>query len=248
MSAGIGDEFQKETKYYRGKLMGGYLDWSKKPRIYKEYPHSRKIRLPFPKPTKNMSLDMVLKKRRSIRKFSMKPINNEQLSYLLWASTGLQRKEGGYEFRTIPSAGALYPIETYLATFNVEGLEKALYHYSIKSHFLEELQIGDFSKLITQAALGQEMCLLAATVFIWTAIFKRSKWKYKQRGYRYVYIDSGHIAQNLALSATSIGLGSCQVGAFFDDEINRIIGVDGIEESAVYLCVVGHPQHEISNI
>jgi SagB-type dehydrogenase family enzyme len=88
------------------------------------------------------------------------------------------------------------------------------------------------------------MCRDAPGAFVWTAIFERSKWKYKQRAYRYVYLDAGHIAQNLALAATSIGLGSCQIGAIFDDEVNAIIGVDGINESAIYLSVVGHPMQE----
>jgi SagB-type dehydrogenase family enzyme len=86
------------------------------------------------------------------------------------------------------------------------------------------------------------MFLDAATIFVWTAIFDRSKWKYRQRAYRYVYFDVGHIAQNLALSATSRGLGICRVGAFFDDEVNRIVGVDGAEESTTYLSVVGYPE------
>jgi SagB-type dehydrogenase family enzyme len=82
----------------------------------------------------------------------------------------------------------------------------------------------------------------ASIVFLWTAVFERSKWKYGQRAYRYVYLDAGHIAQNFALSAVSLGLGSCQIGAFFDDEINQILRVDGIGESVVYLSVVGHPK------
>jgi SagB-type dehydrogenase family enzyme len=123
-------------------------------------------------------------------------------------------------------------------------LEKGLYHYCIASHALEQLRIGDFEGEMAHAALEQEMCLEAPVIFVWTAIFGRTKWKYKQRAYRYVYLDAGHIAQNLALSAVSIGLGSCQIGAIFDDEVNHIIGVDGKEESAIYLSVVGYPKHE----
>jgi SagB-type dehydrogenase family enzyme len=221
---------------------GGYLDWSKKPSDYKHYLNSTKIKLPLPKQVETLSVDEAIRERRSTRTFSQKPLTVEQLSYLLWASTGIQRKEGEYEFRTAPSAGALYPIETYLITNKVQCLKKALYHYSIKSHMLEELERGDFSTPITHAALGQEMFLGAAAIFVWTVIFDRSKWKYRQRAYRYVYLDAGHIAQNLALSATSLGLGSCQVGAFYDDEVNRIVGVEGEEESAIYLSVVGYPE------
>jgi SagB-type dehydrogenase family enzyme len=75
------------------------------------------------------------------------------------------------------------------------------------------------------------MCVTAPVVFIWTAVFGRSKWKYAQRAYRYIYLDAGHIAENLALASTSITCGSCQIGAFFDDEINSIVGVDGTEEA-----------------
>ena len=241
MINGIGDQFQKETKYQRGKMLGGMLDYINKPSIYKEYPNSEKIVLPPQKLGGEMALDAVLRKRRSVRRFSPKSISREQLSYLLWASCGIQRKEGGYRFRTVPSAGALYPIETYLVINNVKNLAKGVYHYSIKSHLLEELKLGDFRREITLAALGQRMCQEAAVVFIWTAIFFRSKWKYKQRAYRYIYLDAGHIAQNLALSATSIGLGSCQIGALYDDELNQIVNVDGTQESIIYMSIVGYP-------
>jgi len=166
----------------------------------------------------------------------------DDVSFLLWASTGVQRTERGYEFRTAPSAGALYPIETYLIVNNVEGLEKALCHYNIEAHALEELKVGNFTEKIAHAALEQKMCINAPVVLIWTAVFERSKWKYAQRAYRYVYLEAGHIAQNLAFAAIGIGLESCQIGAFFDDEVNQILEVDGADESAIYLSVVGHPQ------
>jgi SagB-type dehydrogenase family enzyme len=94
---------------------------------------------------------------------------------------------------------------------------------------------------VTRAALDQEMCKAAAVVFIWTAVFQRSKWKYGQRAYRYVYLDAGHIAENLALAATSLDLGSCPIAALYDDEVNRIIGVDGTAESVIYITVIGYP-------
>jgi SagB-type dehydrogenase family enzyme len=177
-----------------------------------------------------------------VRSFSPKPLSIADLSFLLWASTGVQRREQGYDSRTVPSAGALYPIETYLVVNNVEDLKKALYHYSIKAHALEELKVGDFAEKFAHAALEQKMFIKAPVVLIWTAVFERSKWKYAQRAYRYVYLEAGHIAQNVALSAAGVGLGSCQVGAFFDDEINQILGVDGTDESVIYLSVVGHPR------
>lgn len=235
----IGDNFHQITKYVRGKMVGGDLDWSIKPKTYKQYQDVENVQLPHPKKITTVSFFDTIKNRKSIRRFSDRPLNLKQLGYLLWCSTGIQRIEQGYAFRNAPSAGALYPVETYLFAKNVEGLKKGLYHYNIKSHSLETLDLSDLSIPITSSCLGQKMLLLAPVVFIWSGVFGRSKWKYKQRAYRYVYLESGQIAQNLALSAVALGLGSCQIGAFFDDEINKILGLDGKKESVLYLSVVG---------
>lgn len=244
MSLEVGDEFQRSTKHSRRKLLGGHLNWATKPATYKTYSLARTIPLTSEFPDKSLPFVDVIRRRRSIRSFSNKPLSMAELSFLLWASTGIQRREHGYEFRTAPSAGALYPIETYLVANNVAGLEKALYHYNIETHALEEVHVGNFAEDIAHGALEQELLATAPITLIWTAIFERSKWKYCQRAYRYVYLDAGHIAQNLALAATSIGLGSCQIGAFFDDEVNQILGVDGMAESVIYLSAVGHPTGE----
>jgi SagB-type dehydrogenase family enzyme len=242
MPTGVGDDFHRETKHTRERLIGGRLNWSNKPGTYRNYPTSRVIRLPRGFPDHTLSLVEVLKKRRSVRSFASRPLSLGDLSFLLWASTGIQRTENGYEFRTAPSAGALYPIETYVVANNVEGLQKGLYHHCVRTHSLEEIRLTDLAEETAHAALEQKVCARAPIVFIWTAVFQRSKWKYAQRAYRYVYLDAGHIAQNLALCAVSIGLGTCQIGAFFDDEVNNIIGVDGVEESVIYLSLVGHPE------
>ena len=242
MAREVGDEFQRRTKHTRDRLVGGALDWPTKPDAYKTFAESRVIRLPTEFPGKTLSWIELLRRRRSIRSFTSQPLRLGDLAFLLWASTGIQRKERGYEFRTVPSAGALYPIETYVVVNNVAELDKGLYHYRIREHALEELKAADLADEAARSALDQDMAAQAPAVFVWTAIFQRSKWKYAQRAYRYVYLDAGHIAQNLALCATSLGLGTCQIGAFFDDEVNRLVGVDGVEESALYLSVVGHPK------
>ncbi len=222
-------------------MTGGYLDWTNKPDTYKQYPNAKKVNLPFSEQFQTLSLDETIRTRKSVRSFSEKNLSLEQLSYLLWTSTGIQRKQNGYHFRNAPSAGALYPIETYLFSKKVDELPVGLYHYNIKSHVLEELKTGDYSTNLTKSCLGQSMLSKAAVVIVWSAVFDRSKWKYKQRSYRYIYLDCGHIAQNLALTTTSIGLGSCQIGAFYDDEINVLLDFDGTKESAIYLSAVGYP-------
>ena len=237
----IGDKFQQQTKYDPLNMPSGGLDWAAQPSLYKQYPDSPKTRLEAFVPEALMSLDQALKTRKSIRNFQPRPISRTLLSYLLWASTGIQRIEGGYEFRTAPSAGALYPIETYVVANNVSQLEPGLYHYSVKNHQLEQLKQADLSAAIAEAALGQSMCAEAAAVFVWSAIFQRCKWKYGQRAYRYIYLDAGHIAENLTLAAVSLNLGSCEIGALYDDQINAILGIDGTNESVICMATLGHP-------
>jgi SagB-type dehydrogenase family enzyme len=109
----------------------------------------------------------------------------------------------------------------------------------VEPHQLEQLAQGDVRLKVARAALDQEVAYDANAVFIWTAVFERSKWKYKQRAYRYVYLDAGHSAQNIALAAVALGLGSCQIAAIYDDEANELLGVDGISESTIYMTAVG---------
>ena len=239
--SGIGDKYQQETKYEPEWMPGHRLVWETKPALYKEYPESGKFELPSFELNQPLSLDQALRQRKSNRNFQDKAISKGQLSYLLWASTGIQRIEDGYEFRTAPSAGALYPIETYLIVNNVRKLESGIYHYSVRSHKLEQLKEGDFKRSITAAALGQGMCAAAAVVFVWSAVFERCKWKYSQRAYRYIYLDAGHIAENLSLAAVSLNLGSCEIGALYDDQVNAILDIDGINESVLCMAVVGIP-------
>jgi SagB-type dehydrogenase family enzyme len=238
---GIGDRFQQETKYQPDKVERGGTRWTARPEPYKTYPDSVKVVLPPPESEGRMTLDQALNERKSIRRFRPEPLGLDQLSYLIWASTGIQRTEQGYEFRTAPSAGALYPIETYVVANNVRDLEPGVYHYGIRNHELERIHSGDVRGPVAAAALAQEMCAKAPAVFVWTAIFARAKWKYGQRAYRYVYLDAGHVAENLALAAVGLGLGACQIGALFDDDVNKLLEVDGADESVIYMSVVGVP-------
>lgn len=236
---GVGDTFQNGTKYRRGQLPRGGLDWDSKPETYKSYPDAPKIALSAPQKADGPGLWGAIQSRRSVRRFAGTPLKEAQLAQLLWAMQGVTRVREGFAFRAAPSAGALYPIETYLVANSVEGIAPGLYHYGIERHELEQLRVGDLRMAAAQAALDQEMAYHANVFFIWTSVFERSKWKYRQRAYRYVYLDAGHIAENLALAAVALGLGSCQIAALYDDEANALLGVDGDEESAIYMSVVG---------
>ena len=220
----------------------GRLDWVGKPATYKRYPSAPKIPLSPPQTEGGALLWDVLRQRRSVRRFQGGPLREAALSQLLWGAQGISGGNRGLGLRTAPSAGALYPVETYLVVHAVEGIEAGIYHYGVERHELDQLRAGDFQMEIAQAALDQEMAAWADVVFVWTALFERSKWKYKQRAYRYIYLDAGHIAQNVALAAVALGLGSCQIAALYDDEANALLGVDGVEESTIYMTVVGRPR------
>ena len=222
-------------------MSGRTLDWQTKPEAYKEYPGAPRTALATPRRAEGPPVWDVIAARRSVRSFSATPIRAEDLSQMLWAAQGITARRSGYAFRTAPSAGALYPVETYVVVHSVTDVPPAVYHYAVRSHELELLRGGDHRRQVARAALDQGIAYEANAVFVWTAVFERSKWKYEQRAYRYVYLDAGHIAQNIALSAVGVGLGSCQIAAFYDEEVNALLGLDGMAESAIYMTVVGRP-------
>lgn len=261
MSEGAGEVFQRETRYSRRRMRGYVLDWDARPPGLKVYRDAPVIDLPPPSRRSPAESDLLaaadlwaaIAARRSVRGFSDEPLTPAQLSQLLWAGSGVTRVGPGQLYRAAPSAGALYPIETYVVVNRVEGIPAGLYHYLVASpddhgtvdasrgHRLEQLRVMQLGTAVADAALEQGIAARAAAVFVWTAVFGRSTWKYRQRAYRYVYLDAGHIAAHVSLAAVGLGLGSCQIAAFFDDEMDRLLGIDGDEEATLYLTVVGHP-------
>ncbi len=229
----IGNRFQQETKYARPSYLSKSIE---KPA---ENIAAKTISLPSPSPEPGPDFWKVLRKRRSIRDYTQTSLTLKELSGLLWATQGITEKSFSPWYRTAPSAGALHPIDTYLVVNRVEGLDLGVYFLNVVDFSMKMKKEGNFSLPIARAALEQEMARAAAVVFVWVAVIERSRQKYRQRAYRYIYLDCGHIAQNLYLAATAMNLGCCGVAAFFDDEVNDLVGVDGREETAIYLATVG---------
>jgi len=138
-----------------------------------------------------------------------------------------------------PGMSLTYSKLIFLKT-RVSDVKQGVYHFNILDFALEEVSSGDFGEYLSRAALDQAVVGRGAVLFIWTAIVLRAMWKYRNRCLRYIFIDAGHIAQNLQLAATALGLGCCPIGAFFDDEINQLLQVDGEEETTIYLAAVGN--------
>ncbi|MFX1316777.1 MAG: SagB/ThcOx family dehydrogenase [Promethearchaeota archaeon] len=239
-SDNYGDSFQQKSKYNRGKIPKHYLDWINKPKTYKTFSNVvQRIKLPKPDFKDRISFWRMIKNRHSTRDFKDEPLTLMEMSLLLFGMAGLTRIFPQYAFRTTPSAGGLYPIETYPVVNKVDKLKQGIYHYNIPEHALELLKEGDFRRDVAEGCLGQKMAYTSAINFIWTAVIERSKWKYVQRCYRYIYIDVGHIGQNFYLIAEALGLGACTIGAIYDDELNQLLDIDGKNETTIYVGVIG---------
>ncbi len=238
---GIGERFFRETRHRRGRLVGGQMDWMNQPQWYTTYPDAPRVELPSAESGGDMGLFEVMARRRSVRRYSGGPVTLAELARLLWAAAGVTRAERGVSLRTAPSAGALYPVETYVAVHRVAGLEPGLYHFAVLERCLEQVRAGDLRHPTASAALDQRIAAEADAVFIWTAVFERCRWKYGDRAYRYIWLDAGHIAENVALAAVALGLGSCQIAAIYDDEADQLLGVDSEEEGTLYMTAVGRP-------
>jgi SagB-type dehydrogenase family enzyme len=206
---------------------------------FKNYPEAERLHLPKPDLSRPANLWQCLAERRSERDYTTEPLGIEELSKLMWAAQGVTARAGTYLLRTAPSAGALYPFETYLYIDKVNGVSQGIYHFNVGDFTLECLHEGNFNKELTAASLGQPVVRRAAVVIIWTAMMLRCMVKYRDRAMRYIPMDLGHVCQNVQLAATGMDLGSCPIGALYDDDINELLGVDGQEETVLYLITVG---------
>ena len=196
-------------------------------------PMMERVKLPEPKYEGSISVERALLERRSIRNYKDESLNMQEVSQLLWAAQGTadQRRD----FRTAPSAGALYPLEVYVVVNNVAGLSRGVYRYSTGIHELVKVFDKNVLRELAAAALGQSCVRDAALVLVFTAVYERTTGKYGDRGIRYVHMEVGHAAQNVCLQAVSLGLGTVVVGAFRDEEVKKVLSLSKEEHP---LCIM----------
>ncbi|MEN8231509.1 MAG: SagB/ThcOx family dehydrogenase [Thermodesulfobacteriota bacterium] len=234
----LGYQYLQDTKFDRQTIGRKVrLDIAPAPPS-KQYGDAEKVKLPTDWDM-DRELRQTLQYRRSWRRFGESPLSMKDISMLLWASQGITGRAGNFFLRAAPSAGALYPVETYLSVQNVETIDAGLFHFQPAEFSLDKLSGDFFGNKIAEAALGQSFLEKAGVVFIWSAILRKNFSKYGHRGMRYILMDAGHISQNLLLAAEALELGACPVAAFYDDELNALLGLDGSEESVIYLAAVG---------
>jgi SagB-type dehydrogenase family enzyme len=201
------------------------------------------IALPKPQEIKTgfVDLRLTIEQRTSIRDYQNIPLTINEFSYLLWCTQGVNSvHKNSFTKRNVPSAGARHALETYLLINNIEGINPGLYRFLAIEHSLISVSADkDIADRIIRACSNQSFIKSSAVTFIWAAVQDRMTWRYGDRGFRYMLLDAGHICQNLYLSAESINCGTCAIGAFSDDELNSVLGLDGREMFVIYLATVG---------
>jgi SagB-type dehydrogenase family enzyme len=190
------------------------------------------VKLPVPEQKGKMSVEEAVARRRSVREFTRESLTERELSQLLWAAQGITHPGG---LRAAPSAGALYPLEIYVATAG------GFYHYEPRPHRLIPLSDRDLRAALCGAALGQEAITQAPAVFVMAAVYERTSRKYgAARAPRYVHLEAGHAAENLLLEAVALGLGGVTIGAFEDAGVQNTLALPP-DCRPLYLVPVGHP-------
>ena len=188
-----------------------------------------------------IDLGTAIARRKSRRKYTGEALSFEELSFLLWATQGLRASvRGGAVFRTVPSAGNRHPLETYVIAFRVSGLEKGVYRYLPLDHALIETgHPGDLEERLIAATFGQVFCATSAATFVWTVIPERTEWRYAEASAKVIALDAGHVCQNLYLACEAVGAGTCAVGAYDQELMDALLGLDGEDEFTLYLAPVG---------
>lgn len=191
------------------------------------------VKLPSPKQSGRISIEEALAKRRSAREFEERALIDAAQGQLLWAAQGITHRTMG--LRTAPSAGALYPLESYLVT------QRGVFHYEPRAHQLTRTLDSDVRKALSNAALGQEAVSQAPAIVVIAGVYERTARKYgRGRAERYVHMEAGHAVQNILLQAVALDLAAVPIGAFEDDEVSRVLGLPRAHRP-LYLVPVGYP-------
>lgn len=195
------------------------------------------IKLTGPKVTGNTPVEEAINKRRSVRDFLKKPLSLEDVSQLLWSAQGITDKQR--ERRTAPSAGALYPLEIYIAAGNISGLEQGIYKYKPLANELIKIAEGDCRKELSKYSAQPAAIQTAPLTIVFSAVYGRTSVKYGSRAERYVHIETGHASQNVCLQVISLGLSTVTIGAFQDEQVKKTMQMQENEEP-LYIMPVGY--------
>ncbi len=242
MDDSIGREFMEKTHYQYAAP-----SWQSQglPQPPLELPAGCDTLIDLPEPASlgvpPVDLRKLSEHRRTLRNYAETPLSLAELSYLLWLTQGVKKvTTRPVTQRTVPSAGARHAFETYLLVNKVEGLAPGLYRFlAIEHKLIPANPAPELAHRLADACQEQPQVENAAVTFFWTAVLERMYWRYGERGYRYLHLDAGHVCQALYLAAESIGCGVCAIAAFDDEQVNALLGLDGVERFTVYIGSLG---------
>jgi SagB-type dehydrogenase family enzyme len=240
---GQGKEFMEHTKYENLEPSDQVKKLPQPPLVLDAAEGKPVHDLPDPRGIKVKPVDLseAINSRVSVRAYSDEPLSLDELSYVLWSTQGVKEvTKRPATLRTVPSAGARHCFEAYVLVNRVEGLKPGLYRFLAVDHKLQEVDMSDdIAERVTAGCFGQRFVLNSAITLILTAVRYRMMWRYTERGYRYMHLDAGHVMQNLYLCSEAIDSGVCAIAAFYDDQINETLGVDGEDQFTVYVGALG---------
>lgn len=234
------DTVRKEVDFRLTAQSRGYLP----PPVEKPVPDGTS-RIKLPRQDNWMSFGAVslveaVTKRSSYRKPTKGKLSFLELSFLLWATQGVTRKELPlHAFKVVPSAGCRHSFESYIAAIGIEGLEQGVYRYLPLSHELIAVrECPDIGPRVTLALLGQDFAGESAAVFFWTAIPARMEWRYAEAAHKVIALDAGHVCQNLYLAGQAADCGICAIAAYDQELCDELVMVDGDDEFTIYAASV----------
>ncbi len=188
----------------------------------------------------SLNLTEAITNRRSVRKYEDEPLTIDELAYACYMTQGIKELGEKHTFRTVPSGGARHAFETLILVNNVTGLNPGLYRYIATKHQLGIVSEDEHLKdRILEATYGQKMVANGAVTFIWYADSYRMTYRYQTRGYRYLFLDAGHVMQNLYLIAAQLDCGTCAIAAYDDDLMNQAVNLDGEKRFVIYMAPLG---------
>ena len=229
-------QYHNQTSYKREALGGHSLDWNNQPSVYKSYPGVKPIPFSDNPEFQKRSFSEILENREDLSPTS--DLGEPDLSQILRLTCSLTAKAattlGPFYYRSVASAGGLYPTELYLAASEIPGLNEGLYHYSVAEQALTPLRMGRFNSFLGKAAQWPEGFSPGLTFFL-SAIFFRSTWKYRDRAFRYHLLDTGHLLENLLLALKAQKRPWALTYDFDDQAVNHFLGLDATRETGLAL-------------
>ena len=212
-----------------------------------EFKGYKEVSLPRSLRALNTSLDQAMSTRVSTRELIPDSITLQNVATILHYAYGITTRDNkntpsSYPprpFRVVPSAGGLYPLEIFFYSAYIDEQLPGIYHYNPVTNSIRLIQEGDQSSRIAESFVQKDIAFGASMIVFITAMFNRSIFKYQDRGYRYILLEAGHVAQNINLVVNGLGLGCVNLGGFFDRKVDNLLGLDGVTHSTIYAAAIG---------